>query len=127
LLQPQIREEAAAYARRPIPRPIDEVREFATTFALDRDAAGRPRVAVFVELTGADALDRLRAAGAEIGSVVGDMAVVRYPLDALEDLRAMPLGRIEAARALTFTHDSSMSAIRVDAVRQRTSAGWTGT
>ncbi|MEX1182516.1 MAG: S8 family serine peptidase [Gemmatimonadota bacterium] len=94
--------------------------------AIDADALGRERVGLLVEMQSAAALGALRALGAEIGAVIGSIATVRLPVNAVEQLAGLPLVRVQAARMLQLDHDSSMKAIGVDAVRQRTAGGWTG-
>jgi subtilisin family serine protease len=128
LIQPEVREQVAAHGLvRPDSPPA--LQPFAGAYSLDTDAAGRMRVALFVELpvTGRAALlDQLRAAGAEIGTAAGDVAVVRLPLDRLELLEALPVRRAEAARLLATSHDSSTVATGVHLVRDRTETGWSG-
>jgi subtilisin family serine protease len=128
LLQPEVRARVTAHG---IIRPGQPLAEqpFAGAYSLHTDAAGRIRVAVFLELPvpgGAAVLDALQAVGAEIGSVVGDIAAVRVPLDALEVLGTLPIRRAESARLLHSTHDSSMVATGAHLVRQRTETGWSG-
>jgi subtilisin family serine protease len=128
LLQPEVRARVAAHG---IIRPGDppDNRAFPGAYSIDTDVQGRTRVAAFIETTATErdrVLDELRRAGAEIGAVVGLRAVVRIPLAALEMLTVLPVQRAEAARMLQGTHDSSMIAIGVHLVRQRTATGWTG-
>jgi hypothetical protein len=58
--------------------------------ALDTDGPmGEARVGVFVRLRSPAALAELRAVGAEIGTVAGDIATARVPLSALPRLEAI--------------------------------------
>jgi subtilisin family serine protease len=91
------------------------------------DADGVVRLGVIVRLRSGAGLDELRAAGAEIGSVAGDIATARVPVDSLALLAdARALAHVEAARVLVLNHDSSMHAIRADRVRQVVGGEWTG-
>jgi subtilisin family serine protease len=95
---------------------------------LDRATPASPaRVGTFVRLRDGRGLDELRAAGAEIGTVLGDIVTARIPVEALERLTdARGITMIEAARIVTVQHDSSMRAIRADVVRRLEGANWTG-
>jgi subtilisin family serine protease len=100
---------------------------FGGTLALDRPAGQDARVGVIVRLASPGALAELRAAGAEVGVVVGDIATAWVPLAALERVASLTsLQRVEAARALTTVHDSSMIAIRADGLRHLAGDRWTG-
>jgi subtilisin family serine protease len=128
LLQPEVRARIGAHG---LIRPGDpsDAQPFAGAYSLDTDAQGRTRIAAFVEVAASDrarVLDELRRAGAEIGAIIGDFAVVRVPLDRIELLDELPVQRAEAARVLRHTHDSSMVATGAHLVRQRTATGWTG-
>lgn len=95
--------------------------------AIEAAPDGEPVVGVLVRLEGPAARAALEAAGARIGSVIGDIATARVPLSALSALAVAPGVRtVEAARVIPVTHDSSMHAIGVDEVRERNGDVWTG-
>ncbi|MGH7504977.1 MAG: S8 family serine peptidase, partial [Longimicrobiales bacterium] len=82
---------------------------------------------VFVRLASPAAIDALRAAGADIGTVIGDIATARVPLDALPRLAASAgILSIEAARVARVRHDSSMAAIGVSGLRRVIGNDWSG-
>lgn len=125
LIEPEVRESIRLFgAVRPDAPPAEQ--PLGGAIVLDVDAAGRTRVGVLLELRSADALDALRALGAEIGSVIGSIATARIPLDVLPLLEDLQLLRVQAARTMWAQHDSSMSAIGVNAVRQHHAGTWTG-
>jgi subtilisin family serine protease len=129
LMQPELRARIAAHGIISPDQP-PEAQPFGGAYSFDTDAAGRIRVAVFIELPATApgaVLDALRAAGAEVGPVVGDIAVVRIPLDAIDVLGSLPAERVQAARALRTVHDSSIAATGAHLVRERGETGWTGT
>lgn len=101
-----------------------------SSLALEEDRrTGQTRVGVLVQLRDPipASLAALRRAGAEIGTVVGDVATARVPIDALDLLSRTPeLRRIEAARRLSISHDTSIVAIRATDVRQRDGDLWYG-
>lgn len=128
LLQPEVRERVLAHGPTRPETPL-ETQPFAGAYSLDTDAAGRMRVAVFMELPVAGRaalLDRLRLVGAEVGTIAGDIAIVRIPVESLAILPSLPVQRVEAARLLHSTHDSSTIATGVNLVREREADGWSG-
>lgn len=97
--------------------------------AVERSADGTAMVGVLVRVNNASAIAELRAQGAIIGSIAGDVVSVRVPVNALDALDSMPAIRsAQAARVLTLAPqtDTSMIAIRADALRSRTDSAWTG-
>lgn len=134
LLRPEVRRavERAPELRRGRERADERRRAqpFGGGIALDRGgASGSARVGVLVRLREPvpAALAALRQAGAEIGTVVGDIATARVPLDGLDRLTAaVELERLEAARVLEAVHDSSLAAIRANEVRRREGSLWFG-
>jgi subtilisin family serine protease len=101
----------------------DAFETFPFGLAIEAGAPGEePRIGIFVRLASPAGLDALRDAGAEIGSVIGDIVTARVPVSALARLGQSPaLASIEAARVVPVEHDSSMAAIDVE--RLRTLAG----
>lgn len=100
------------------------------SLALERDpSSGQTRVGVLVQLREpvAASLAALRRAGAEVGTVVGDVATARVSIDALDNLwRLVEIRRVEAARRLSIVHDTSMAAIRAAGIRLRGGDRWYG-
>ncbi|HEX6938173.1 MAG TPA: S8 family serine peptidase [Longimicrobiales bacterium] len=98
--------------------------------ALDRGGpGGTPRVGVLVRLREpvAAGLAALRSAGARIGTVIGDLATARVPVDALPRLAdAVELERLDAARRMSVLNDSSMRVVRATEVRRRDGDLWYG-
>lgn len=98
--------------------------------ALDRGApGGGPRIGVLVRLREpvAAGLAALRRTGARVGTVVGDLATARVPIDALPRLvSAVELERVGPARRLSLLNDSTMKVIRATAVRRRDGDVWYG-
>jgi len=89
--------------------------------------AGEPRVGVFVRLRTPGALAELRAVGAEIGTVAGDVVTARVPLSGLAVLaRSGGLERIEAAHVVARTNDVAATLVRADRVRTFTGGAWQG-
>jgi subtilisin family serine protease len=120
--------EAIRRSRQLVPQPEPGGRPFGGALALERAGPGsEPRVGVLVRLATPAALDEVRATGAEVGVVVGDIATAWVPLDVLERVIGLAgVERVEAARALTTEHDSSMIAIRADGLRHVANGSWTG-
>jgi subtilisin family serine protease len=106
----------------------DAARTFPYGIAVESGAPGEPpRVGVFVRLASAAGLDELRAAGAVVGTVTGDIATATVPVDALAALgRSASFVSIEAARVVIAEHDSSMAAIDVDQLRSVAGGQWIG-
>lgn len=121
-----IRARVAPQAGRGVPAPEPLL---AGTVALDRDGpGGGTRVGVLARVSGPAAVAALRSAGAELGSVIGDIVTARVPVDALPGLmQQAEILMLEAARTAEVVHDSSMRAIRVDGLRQREGGVWRGT
>ena len=89
---------------------------------------GEPLVDVFVKLRSPAGLDELRAAGAEIGTAIGNFVAARIPLAALDALSRSPsFEGFEASRRIKVSHDSSMRAIKADRVRHWNGSAWAGT
>ncbi|HKJ92836.1 MAG TPA: S8 family serine peptidase, partial [Longimicrobiales bacterium] len=106
-------------------RPAEQL-PFGGLLAFDREG-GVVRVGLFARITGPAALDALRAAGAEVGTRVGDIVTARVPVSSLPQLaRARGILRLEAARQVPVVLDSSRKAIRVDEVRSRIDGTWLG-
>jgi subtilisin family serine protease len=104
-----------------------EARALGGLLSLETDDAGEVRIALLVLFREESALGSLRALGAEIGTVVGNIATVRLPLREFESAASLAgLAVIEGARTLRVDHDSSMRAIRVTEVRQHTGGAWIG-
>lgn len=94
------------------------------------EPGGEPRVGLLVELRPpySSALDALRHAGAEIGTVIGEIATVRAPLSTLPALaRLSTLERIEAARVRVIQNDVGVSTIRANQLRFQQDGIWLGT
>lgn len=120
LLRLQTR-EALARAQRLDPTP--QAREQPLLAA----PTGEPLVDVFVKLRNPAGLDELRAAGAEIGTAIGNFVTARIPLAALDALGRSPsFEGFEASRRIKVSHDSSMRAIKADRVRHWNGSTWAG-
>ena len=137
LLQPQVRDAlrrepplAGAAAVEPsLPAGLVEParRRLDGALALDRTAGGDLRVGVLMRLATPAAAAEARAAGAEIGAIVGSIATAWVPLEALPRVVAVAgVERIEAARTLAAVHDTSMIVIRADSLRTLVNDVWTG-
>lgn len=115
------------------PRPLLRAAPASVSGALvatEQAADGTTMVGVLVRVTGIAAIDELRAMGARIGGVAGDVVSIRIPVDALEALDGSSAIRsAQAARVLTLAPqtDTSMIAIHADALRSHGSEGWSGT
>ncbi|HSL70438.1 MAG TPA: S8 family serine peptidase, partial [Longimicrobiales bacterium] len=127
LAQPEMRRAIEAAPRLGIDQPA-ESQVLAGRIALARGSlVERPRVGVFVQLRDGRGLDELRALGAVIGSVGGDIVTAELPVDAIDRLsQSGTLAVIEAAHTVTVTHDSSARAIRLNDVRQLVAGEWVG-
>ncbi|HEX7051254.1 MAG TPA: S8 family peptidase [Longimicrobiales bacterium] len=102
---------------------------FSAALSFDRPAGDAVRVGVLVRLREPlpAALAALRGAGAEIGTVIGDIATARVPIEGLAALASAPeLVRLDAAKRLRPNNDQSMAAIRADEVRHREGSLWLG-
>jgi minor extracellular serine protease Vpr len=89
--------------------------------------AGQPRVGLLIQLRDLGALDQLRAAGAEIGSVIGDIVTAQVPLSAVPSVIGMSqLSRVEVARNVDIVHDTSMVVINAHSVRTWNGTQWVG-
>jgi subtilisin family serine protease len=97
--------------------------------ALDRlGIPGAERVAVLVHPSSAPVLAELRAAGAELGAMAGDVVTARVPLAALADLAGSEvIERMEAALVVHRQNEVSTSLIRADQVRSPVDGAWQGT
>ena len=72
-------------------------------------------------------IDAVRAMGAVVRSVIGNIATVDVPADRLADVAALPnIVSMEAARAQVARLDVSVPATRADALRTGTPQNWTG-
>ena len=129
-LDPAIRALLEPAARAALAQPVPaSARTVAGSIAILRSAAGiEPRLGVLLRVTTPAALADLAAAGAQVGAVVGDIATAWVPLSSMSAVAAVGgVDRIEAARVVEAVHDSSMRAIRVDALRAVDGAGdWSG-
>lgn len=123
MLRPEVRRAVERDTR------AGEVLPLAGGIAGRRSFAGEAvRLGVFIRLNDPGALTELRAAGAEIGAVVGDIVSAQVTYAALERIAGSPLfGEIEAAHAVTLQHDSAMLANRADVVRRQVGNTWAGT
>jgi subtilisin family serine protease len=126
LLRPEIRAETEQALRDALPVPDRAARPGG--LALDADGpTGEARVGVFVLLRTPGALAELRAAGAEVGVVAGDVATARVPLSALPALlAARGIERVEGAQVVQRTNDLATAAIRADRVRNLVGDAWQG-
>lgn len=98
--------------------------------AIERTPDGRTLVGVLVRVVDSTAIDALRAAGARITSIAGDVVSARMPIDALDRLDAVAgIRAAQAARVLALKPqaDESMRAIQADALRSYGPGGWSGT
>jgi subtilisin family serine protease len=103
-----------------------ENQPFGGSLALKREA-GVVWVGLFARVTGTAGLNDLRAAGAEIGTRVGDIVTARVPVSALSRLAvSRGISDLEAARQIPVSLDSSRKAIRVEEVRGRVDGTWLG-
>lgn len=139
LLRPEVREQIRRTIRLPLEavaavtpqrpgEPASGALQAAGGLALDRvTPGGEARVGIIVRVRTPSAVQELRAAGAQIGVVVGDIATAWVPLSALESVASIAsLERVEAARTLTTVHDTSMIAIQADGLRQLVGDAWVG-
>lgn len=125
LLRPETR-DALARAQRLDPNA--QGREQAQAGINLATPTGEPLVDVLVKLRNPAGLDELRAAGAEIGTVIGNFVAARVPLAALDALSRSPsFEGFEASRRIKVSHDSSMRAIKADRVRHWNGSTWAGT
>lgn len=124
LTRPVMRELVRRTPRLGVDAPVNDQ---PLGLAMQRTAGGVERVGVLVQLETPAVADALRAAGAEIGVVVGEVATAWVPVDALERVAVIAgVQRVEAARALTTVHDTSIIAIHADAIREVVNGAWTG-
>jgi subtilisin family serine protease len=99
----------------------------AGALALDVGPSGEARVGVFLWFAGPPPTAALRALGAEVGTVTGEFATARVPLDAVEAVAALPGVRaVEAARVVRAEHDTSMRVVNVETLRTRVGDTFTG-
>jgi subtilisin family serine protease len=127
LLRPEVRQTVEAALRaEPLALPRD--RALGGGVALDAEGPmGTARVGVFVKLRTPAALAELRAAGAEIGVVAGDIASARVPLAALPALSAaVGIERVEAALVVERSNELAASLVRADRVRDLVGNAWQG-
>jgi subtilisin family serine protease len=126
LLRPERRAAAEAALREGQPSPDQP--GAAGLLALDLEGPrGEVRVGAFVRLRAPGALAELRASGAEIGTVAGDVATARIPLSSLLRLQeAVGIERIEGAYVVERRNDLAMSQVRADRVRNRVGGAWQG-
>lgn len=124
LMRPGIRDIVMSAAFGP-GRPAGN-KPFAGSLALRREG-GVVWVGLFARVTSATALNDLRAAGAEIGTRVGDIVTARVPVSSLARLATSRRIRdLQAAHEIPVVLDSSRKAIRVDEVRGRIDGTWLG-
>ncbi|MGQ0815633.1 MAG: S8 family serine peptidase [Gemmatimonadota bacterium] len=96
--------------------------------AIRKSAFESPRVALFAKLRSEAAITELNAAGARIGSRIGDIVTAEIPLDKLATIiKSSSFHMLEAAHDVTLAHDTSMRAIRADLVRRAAGGTWNGT
>lgn len=140
LLQPQVREAlrreppplagvAAAAPEPSLPPGLVEPapRRLEGGLALAPSTGGDLRVGVLMRLATPGVVADVRAAGAEIGTIVGSIATAWVPLEALPRVVAIAgVERIEAARTLAAVHDTSMIVIRADSLRTLVNGVWSG-
>jgi subtilisin family serine protease len=125
LLRPEVRSSIRARRLTDLVQGVDAPPRGA--LAVEADAAGVPRLGVFVQVSSTAGINALRAAGGEVGSVAGDVVSAWLPIDALEAVGQAPgIVRVQAARVLTIVHDSSMRAVHVDELRALAGGTWTG-
>lgn len=87
-----------------------------------------PRVGLFAKIRAEAAIAELLAAGALIGSRVGDLVTAEVPIDKLPAILASPrFEMFEASHNVTVQNDSSMKLIRANLVRRAAGGTWTGT
>jgi subtilisin family serine protease len=126
LLEPAGRAEAQA-AVAPDVAPAERV-GIGRLMALDAEGPrGTVRVGVLATLRTPGAVAELRAAGAEVGVVVGEVVTARIPLDALPFVLTLSgVERIEAAQAIQRANDIAVVQVRADRVRSRIDQAWQG-
>jgi subtilisin family serine protease len=126
VLHALLRPDVAAAARAQAPPAAGALRPAVAGLALERGADGEPVVGLLVRLRPGGAA-ALRAAGAEIGTVIGDIATARIRLSLLPGLVTLPaLAELRAARTLATSHDTSMLVIRAAGLRQLEGEAWLG-
>jgi subtilisin family serine protease len=127
LLQPEYRRSVEVALRAEPLRPLQR-RPILGSLAFDLEGPqGSPRVGVFVKLRTPGALADLRELGAEVGTVVEEIATVRIPLAALEAVSELTsLERIEAAHVVRRANDLAATAVRAERVRSRVGGAWQG-
>ena len=88
---------------------------------------GRPEPLIQTILRFDGSLDAVKAQGAVVRSVIGDIATVDIPADRIAAVAALPsVVFIEAARTQPTRLDVSVPATRADALRTGTAPNWTG-
>jgi subtilisin family serine protease len=112
---------------------IDPLAEAATlplggALALQRvGTSATTMLGVFVRVSGPAGVDAVRAAGGDVGAVLGEYVSARVPIDAIEQIAASPdVIAVEAARALRMENDSGTRAIGADELRTLTDGRWSG-
>lgn len=90
--------------------------------------AAEPFIGIFLRVRDPAVLNRIRALGGSVGSVLdGSIATARVPLSALDELAAdTGIEAVDAGRTLRVEHDESMEAIHVDEIRTLAGGEWTG-
>jgi subtilisin family serine protease len=112
---------------------VGDDRPLGGALVVDRDAAdGTIRIGTIVRVASAAGLDALRAARADIGSVIplsdgSSIVTARIPMQTLPTITSSPaILRIDADHMIDVVNDSSVHAIGADLVRQRTGSTWSG-
>ncbi|CAN5554720.1 hypothetical protein BH24GEM3_BH24GEM3_25380 [soil metagenome] len=113
---------------RALPEPVERMHPLRGLAALEWEGpAARPTVGLLLQLRDPGAAEQLRAQGVAIGTVIGDIATARVPLELAGRLAESPLlTRLEVARTNRFFHDSSMVAINAHQVRSWAGTEWEG-
>lgn len=128
LTRPEVRRMIEAAPRLGVNEEPGE-QPFAGMLDLDRDGpGGSPRIAVFVKVSDNGTLARLRAAGASLGALAGDIVTARIPLDALERAAAVRgVLAMQASRRVEVKLDVSRHTVRADRIQSMIGDTWTGT
>lgn len=108
---------------RPTPAP-----GLAGLIAMDtRGPGGALRVGLLIRVRDRGVVESLRAAGMEVGSVVGDVVTGRVAAGELDRLTRLPgVLRVQGSRVVQHTHNLSMERIRASQVRAWDGARWRG-
>ncbi len=124
LMRPDTREVVMS-ARFGLGQPAAD-QPFGGLLSLKREG-GVVWVDLFARVTSSAGLDDLRAAGAQIGTRVGNIVTARVPVSSLSRLAvSRGIRNLEASRQIPVVLDTSRRVIRADEVRSRVDGTWLG-